>query len=368
MDQSQQTLTYVAVSALKPHPKNHEYFDDVSGEDYERLKKSIQLDGIQAPIIVAADMTIISGHQRYRVAKELNLPEVSVIIRSDIKSEDDKLRNLISANFGRLKNDPAKQRKAIAKYVELVGYKPAEAGRQKANSQKCQSDTFKEKLTLDQIAKQLGISRKNLTRLLSLERFLTDSMKELVDDGVIGETLAADIITRMTEEEQDRLVKSLDATKRYTAKELQPYIDKVAKLEKAAKNPPKKSDAEKNLEAQLEEAKKELSELKETAEDIDDLKQRLADAEQTIKEYEAQSEKYDSWDPFDGKNNTKGLAYLEVTIQKMLDEDLSPLKFSQLIDTINESQTDHKIICNLVDKVSEWCRDINAIIRVDNIR
>lgn len=366
MNQSQQTLTYVAVSALKPHPKNHEYFDDVSGEDYERLKKSIQLDGIQAPIIVAADMTIISGHQRYRVAKELDLPEVSVIIRSDIKSEDDKLRNLISANFGRLKNDPAKQRKAVAKYVELVGFKHGEVGRNHEfqNSQNENS----EKLTLDQIAKQLGISKANLTRLLSLERFLTDSMKELVDDGVIGETLAADIITRMTEEEQDRLVKSLDATKRYTAKELQPYIDKVAKLEKAAKNPPEKSDAEKNLEARLEKAKEELGELKKTAEDIDDLKQRLADAEQTIKEYEAQSEQYDSLDPFDGKNNTKGLAYLEVTIQKMLDEDLSPLKFSQLIDTINESPTDHRIICNLVDKVSEWCRDINAIIRVDNIR
>lgn len=37
-----------------------------------------------------------------------------------------KLRALISNNFGRRKNDPVKDRKALATYVELKGYKHGE--------------------------------------------------------------------------------------------------------------------------------------------------------------------------------------------------------------------------------------------------
>lgn len=40
-------------------------------------------------------------------------------------------------------------------------------------------------MTLEEIAKQLGTSKTNLTRALRIERNLTDSMKELMDDGEI---------------------------------------------------------------------------------------------------------------------------------------------------------------------------------------
>lgn len=45
------------------------------------------------------------------------------------------------------------------------------------------------KLTLEEIAKQLGTSKTNLTRALSIERNLTESMKQLLDDGVISKTV-----------------------------------------------------------------------------------------------------------------------------------------------------------------------------------
>lgn len=40
-------------------------------------------------------------------------------------------------------------------------------------------------VSLDDIAKQLGTSKTNLKRALSIERNLTDSMKELLDNGTI---------------------------------------------------------------------------------------------------------------------------------------------------------------------------------------
>lgn len=49
-------------------------------------------------------------------------------------------------------------------------------------------------MTLSEIAKQLGLSEKSLKRVLSIERNLTDSMKELLDTGKITKTFASDTI------------------------------------------------------------------------------------------------------------------------------------------------------------------------------
>lgn len=66
-----------------------------------------------------------------------------------------KFRALISNNFGRRKNDPAKDRKALETYVELRGYK------QHDNQWTCHNGTTT-KSTLDEIAKELNMSKRNL--------------------------------------------------------------------------------------------------------------------------------------------------------------------------------------------------------------
>lgn len=116
-------MQQININVLKPHPRNNEFFDDLSGEEFERLKNSIQDEKIYTDILVSPDMTIISGHQRVRAAKELGLTLVPIKIDEDLQDEDSKLRALISNNFGRRKNDPTKDRKALATYVELKGYK-----------------------------------------------------------------------------------------------------------------------------------------------------------------------------------------------------------------------------------------------------
>lgn len=95
------------------------------------------------------------------------------------------LRALISNNFGRRKNDPAKDRKALATYVELKGYK--HGGNRNSSVQSGH-------LNLDEIAKELNMSTGNLRRILRIERNLTDSMKKLLDTGEITKTFASDTI------------------------------------------------------------------------------------------------------------------------------------------------------------------------------
>ena len=98
---------------------------------------------------------------------------------SNIHSRTLKLRALISNNFGRRKNDPAKDRKALETYVSLRGYKQGGNGSNQYK-QKDHNGLFA-KATLDEIAKELNMSTTNLKRALRIERNLTDSMKELLD-------------------------------------------------------------------------------------------------------------------------------------------------------------------------------------------
>ena len=108
----------INISVLKPHPKNNEFFDDLNGEEFERLKNSIKDEKIYTDILVSPDMTIISGHQRVRAAKELGMTLVPIKIDDDLQDENSKLRALISNNFGRRKNDPVKDRKALELKVD----------------------------------------------------------------------------------------------------------------------------------------------------------------------------------------------------------------------------------------------------------
>ena len=209
---------YVSVDILKVHPQNTEFFDDISGQDYEDFKKSIQEDGIISDIIVAPDMTIVSGHQRYKAAKELGIKMVPVQIREDLMDDDKKLRVLLAANFGRKKNSEAKKRKIAVEYVKLCGYK--HGGDRSARRQHGA-------LTTAEIAAHLGTSERSLQRALRIEDKLTDSMKQILDEGVISQTVASDVIASLTPEEQEQLISSLPVTEKLTQKKVQEAIDKM---------------------------------------------------------------------------------------------------------------------------------------------
>ena len=352
-------MTDVALSALKIHPQNLEYFDEATGDDYERLKESIKLYGIDEPLVVAADMTILSGHQRYKAARELDLPQISVIIRSDILSEDDKLIHLIMGNFGRGKNSEAKNRKAIAKYVEIRGYKNGEMGRGRGDEKEVQNG-LPNKLTLDQIAAELGISKTELKRVLTIERNCTEDIKEMLDTGVFGKTFAADCIALMSPEEQEEFVKSLDATRHYTAKELQPYIDKIRKLEADVSN--RKSEADEKLKSQVNNLQAELSQAQQ---DTDWYKKQFAEAQEKLDTMSHPA--YEETGKYNGATDTLYLYDLIAKIQRLLDEDLSPLKFSRAIDAVNRSKTDRDAVLQILHKVAMWQRDIEQILFHDEV-
>lgn len=71
----------ISVERLRPHPRNGEYFGPLDAETREALKADIAARGIQTPLIVLPDFTILAGHHRWELARELGLTELPVIVR-----------------------------------------------------------------------------------------------------------------------------------------------------------------------------------------------------------------------------------------------------------------------------------------------
>lgn len=228
-------ITNLSVDILKVHPRNTEFFDDIQGEQYEKFKNSIKEDGILTPLIVSPDMTIISGHQRYQAAKDLNIGLVPVIIKEELLDEKEKLKKLLATNFGRLKNDPVKQGRVFKEYEELCGiYRGNHINNEKR----------KFFVSQESLAKELGVSVRHIQNLKKLNS-LSPDIQELISDGTVKYTTALNIWGKLTNEDQSKLIEELgkDKIKEMKAKDTKEYIDKIRKLEQALveeKNKPPK--------------------------------------------------------------------------------------------------------------------------------
>jgi DNA modification methylase len=78
------------LKAAKYNPRK-----DLNPEDpeYQKIKKSIIEFGYVAPIIVNSDMTVIGGHQRLKVLKEMNYVDIECVI-VDLEKNKEKALNI----------------------------------------------------------------------------------------------------------------------------------------------------------------------------------------------------------------------------------------------------------------------------------
>ncbi len=116
-------MNLIPIGLLKIHPKNSEYYSDLPPEKYEEVKNSIKVNGIRDPLKVLPDYTIIAGHQRFRIAQELGLEKVPVVIIDVSPKEAEYL--LIADNEERRQddNDPIKKAKRAKFLKEYWGVK-----------------------------------------------------------------------------------------------------------------------------------------------------------------------------------------------------------------------------------------------------
>src|SRR5690348_13603315 len=70
------------IETLKIKPAKYNPRKDLKPGDreYEQIKRSIQEFGYVDPVIVNSDLTIIGGHQRWKVLKDLGYKEIDCVV------------------------------------------------------------------------------------------------------------------------------------------------------------------------------------------------------------------------------------------------------------------------------------------------
>lgn len=83
----------IKIEKLKPAEYNPRKDLKPEDEEYQKIKKSITEFGYVAPVIVNSNMTVIGGHQRLKILKELGYIDVECVI-VDLDPNKEKALNI----------------------------------------------------------------------------------------------------------------------------------------------------------------------------------------------------------------------------------------------------------------------------------
>lgn len=271
-------MQQININELKPHPRNNEFFDDMSGEKWTEFLESIRTSGVIEPIVITTDMTIVSGHQRVRACKQLGIDTVLCEIKT-YKDEDSIIKDLLETNI-RQRGDVGGSAKKVGLRIKelerLYGIRNGSAN-EKGNNRIGEPNNSADQISQSDIASKMGISVDTLQNYKMLADMIPE-LEELIDTGIVTKTTALAIMKNLSNQEQEELVSSLDTTRRITQSQMQKYIDEIKELKS---NPPKPSDYDStkrelqnykkdysNLQSQFNEKVSELQELRKQIENM----------------------------------------------------------------------------------------------------
>ena len=380
----------IQTKLLHPHPRNSEFFDDITGEPWQEFLKSVETSGIIQPVVITQDNVVVSGHQRLRACQELGIAEIPVVQRT-YADEDAVLKDLLETNIrqrGVDNSNPVKLGRCIRELERLYGI---EHGGNRGNQYtekvaRVQNDLLPK--TESDLAEQLRMSQSALKRYKKLAELIPE-LEDFVETGMITPTTALALSRQLAADDQRKLLESLDKETKYSAAKLQPYIDKIKHLEAA---PPKvmkdEETARKLSEAtrqhaedarvikglrsseetsrrRADEAERKLSSVTtDLQSQIDDLNHQLDEA------YSRLAEKLTP--PPEGyydelayaKQEIDELNTLNYQIQQML-EILAPLKFRQSLYGIDHKSGSRKITEDLVHRVNTWVIEMAKVLSIE---
>lgn len=178
----------VPISLLKSHPKNAEYFSPPSSEEREVLKHSIAVEGIRDPLKVTPDYTVVAGHLRLEVAKELGMEKVPVVI---VDGDPEYLEYLLIADNEerRYCRDPIKKAKRAEFLKRYWRLREGSANPKGTVVSREVQNAPDERKTLADVAEALGESVDSVKRLLKLNDLIPE-LQALVSQGRLFRTAA----------------------------------------------------------------------------------------------------------------------------------------------------------------------------------
>jgi len=255
---------------LKPHPKNAEFYDDLDNDKYQEVRRSIEAGGIRTPLWVLKDNTVVSGHQRLRIALELGLKEVpfqEIRPRAETEEEREEIVTylLIADNEERRQsdNDPMKKARRAAFLKKYWGIRQGPKFRQNGEIK-----------TAKDIAEIVGVDVTHLNRLLKLNELIPE-FQAMVSSGKLG-TSAAEQVAYMSPEAQAEIYRQIRGQiTEMTVAEVKELRKKVEEKERLEKELEQARAAVQAMESRAIEAEDELQDVRR---ELSDARSRLEEA------------------------------------------------------------------------------------------
>lgn len=338
-------MQQINVNELKPHPRNNEFFDDMSGEKWQEFLDSIKVRGVIEPIVITHDKVIVSGHQRVRACKNLGIRTVTCDVHA-YDNEDQILQDLIETNI--------RQRGDVGGSAKKVGKRIKELERIYGIHQGNGSNQYEQKpnnsviaKSQEDIATQMGISVDTLQNYKMMAEMIPE-LEDLMDTGIVTKTTALALMKNLSPQEQEELISSLDTTKRITQKEMQKYIDEIKESKKCLESQVAELKSEKSiLETKVRINEENAERYEKLQSDINFLTKKKTDLGRQI-------------------NSATELAGLTVKLQKLLEEELAPIKFKRCMEELDSSDVCVENLLDIITKIDNWSSEMKNIVNKKN--
>ncbi len=113
---NQKQIHSVPVGSVSAHPLQEKIYDPPTDEEFERIKKDVQENGLRQPIEITSERVLIDGHTRLSVAKSLGKTHINAFI---IDLDDDQLNErFIKGNLNRRQLGPVEKARVVQELVK----------------------------------------------------------------------------------------------------------------------------------------------------------------------------------------------------------------------------------------------------------
>jgi ParB family transcriptional regulator, chromosome partitioning protein len=161
------------------------------------LLASIEELGIQEPLWITPNGTIISGHERWKIAQKKKITKLPIRIVED-STEQELLYLLISANEARRGTEKdyikrAKKAKVLYEHWDIRQGRPSKS--------RHDVDINESQTNRHNIAEMMGVTDRTVQRLLKLLELIAE-LQDLVSAGIIGLKVGNDLATLPNDEQR----------------------------------------------------------------------------------------------------------------------------------------------------------------------
>ena len=201
------------IANLKQHPKQSEMFIDPTEHEVKKLAETMKA-GLDHPIEILPDGTIICGHRRTAAARLLGWTTIPAIVRNDLANNPVAAEmRLIEENLNRRQMTPMQIARCYWRLKRIEGWS--------ASGLRGNRDLR------DLIAKKFSLSGRQLDRYLRVIEHCPLEVQQAVDRGELG-IMPANAVAGMSAKDKERVaaairkglkatdaVKSVEAPKKF---------------------------------------------------------------------------------------------------------------------------------------------------------